>query len=134
MELNTCHSLWANYDIALNHIFFTSGFRNYFTQKYSLCPSGLTIGSCSNDDDTEITSFAVSVKKYGYESLSNNGFEYSDLSDYEINYFYDDKLTREQEEYMVEYVFPEHVRHQEEYGLHWIQIGKDSTLLQVFYL
>lgn len=104
MKLNKYHSLWANYDIALNHIFFTSGFRNYFTQKYSLCPSGLTIGSCSNDDDTEISSFAVSVKKYGYESLSNNGFEYSDLSDYEINYFYDDKLTREQEEYMVEYI------------------------------
>lgn len=104
MKIYRSHSLWANYDIALNHIYYTSDFRNYYTQKFGLCPSGLTIGSCSNDDDSEIKSFAVSVKKYGYESLSNNGFEYSDLSDYEINYFYDDKLTREHEDYVVEYL------------------------------
>ena len=104
MKKYSSHSLWANYDIALNHIYFTNGFRNYYTQKFGLCPSGLTIGSCSNDDDSEIKSFAVSVKKYGYESLSNNGFEYSDLSDYEINYFYDDKLTREHEDYVVDYL------------------------------
>ena len=104
MEINKFHSLWGNYDIALNHIFFTTKFRTYFSQKFSLCPSGLTIGSCTNDDDTEITSFSVSVKKYGYESLSNNGFEYSDLGDYEINHYYDKQITREQEEYMVDYI------------------------------
>lgn len=104
MILNSFHSLWANYDIALNHIFYNDKFRFAYTAKFRFCPNGLTIGACSNDDDTEITSFAVCVKKYGYESLSNNGFEYSDLSDYEIDYYNDDKLTREHEDFCVEYI------------------------------
>lgn len=104
MEFNSFHTLEANYDIALNHIFYTSGFRNYYSEKFNLCPSGLTISSCANDENTEIKSFAVCVKRYGYESLSNNGFEYSDLSDYTIDYYNDDKLTKEQKEYVVEYI------------------------------
>lgn len=102
MKFYDCHKLYANYDIALNHIFFKSAFRDYFTKKFNYCPSGLTIGC--NATDTEIKSFYVECKKYGYESLSNNGFEYSDLSDYSINTYYQDKLTREMKEYCVEYL------------------------------
>lgn len=102
MKFYSCHKLNANYDIALNHIFFKSAFKDYFTAKYKICPSGLTIGC--HADENEIKSFSVLIKKYGYESLSNNGFEYSDLSDYTINTYYQDKLTQEMREYCVEYL------------------------------
>lgn len=49
-------------------------------------------------------SFCVCVKRYGYESLSNNGFEYSDMGDYEIDFAAEERLTPEMEEFCVEYI------------------------------
>ena len=59
---------------------------------------------CTNDEDTAPTSFCVCVKRYGYESLSNNGFEYSDMMDYEIDFAAEERLTPEMEEFCVEYI------------------------------
>ena len=102
MKFYSEHSLRANYDIALNRIFFTSKFRTAFSQKFMLCPSGLTMGA--NVEGDAPTSFYVAVKKYGYESLSNNGFEFSDLSDYVSNYYAEEKLTPEMKDFCVEYI------------------------------
>ena len=102
MKFYSEHSLRANYDIALNRIFLTSKFRTVFSQKFMLCPSGLTMGA--NVEGDVPTSFYVAVKKYGYESLSNNGFEYSDLGDYESNYDAEERLTPEMKEFCVEYI------------------------------
>ena len=92
------------HDIALNRIFYTGRFRDAFTARFRLCPRGLTMSCCTNDEDTAPTSFCVCVKRYGYESLSNNGFEYSDMGDYEIDFAAEERLTPEMEEFCVEYI------------------------------
>ena len=104
MKYYSCHPLSSNYDIALNRIFYTGRFRDAFTAKFRLCPRGLTMSCCTNDEDTAPTSFCVCIKRYGYESLSNNGFEYSDMMDYEIDFAAEEKLTLEMEEFCVEYI------------------------------
>ena len=104
MKFYSCHSLSSNYDIALNHIFYSDKFRFAYTAKFRFCPSGLTMECCTDEEDKTPVQFAVYVKKYGYESLSNNGFEYSDMMDYEIDYYNDNKLTEEQKEFCVEYI------------------------------
>ena len=104
MKYYSCHTLSSNYDIALNRIFYTGRFRDAFTAKFRLCPRGLTMACCTNDYDTAPTSFCVCVKRYGYESLSNNGFEYSDMMDYEIDFAAEERLTPEMEEFCVEYI------------------------------
>ena len=104
MKYYSCHTLSSNYDIALNRIFYTGRFRDAFTARFRLCPCGLTMSCCTNDEDTAPTSFCVCVKRYGYESLSNNGFEYSDMMEYEIDFAAEEKLTPEMEEFCVEYI------------------------------
>lgn len=103
MEFYPEHSLSDNYDIAFNKIFMKGfKFKNKFTEKFKLCPNGLTM-DCSTDGD-EIKEFYVTVKKYGYESWSNNGTEYTDLSDYETDFDAVEKLTPEMKEFCVEYI------------------------------
>lgn len=104
MKYYSCHTLYSNYDIALNRIFYTGKFRDAFTAKFRLCPRGLTMSCCTNAEDTAPKSFRVCVKRYGYESLSNNGFEYSDLGDYEIDLNAEERLTPEMEAFCVEYI------------------------------
>lgn len=104
MKYYSYHTLSGNYDIALNRIFYTGRFRDAFTARFRLCPRGLTMSCCTNDEDTAPTSFCVCVKRYGYESLSNNGFEYSDMMDYEIDFAAEERLTPEMEEFCVEYI------------------------------
>ena len=104
MKYYSCHTLSSNYDIALNRIFYTGRFRDAFTARFRLCPRGLTMSCCTNDEDTAPTSFGVCVKRYGSESLSNNGFEYSDMGDYEIDFAAEERLTPEMEEFCVEYI------------------------------
>ena len=103
MEFYPEHSLSDNYAIAFNKIFMKGfKFKNKFSEKFKLCPNGLTM-SCNTDGD-EIKGFYVTVKKYGYESMSNNGTEYTDLSDYETNFGAEEKLTPEMKEFCVEYL------------------------------
>ena len=96
------HPLKENYDIALNRIFFKSKFKDAYTAKFLICPRGLTIGAYAQDG--ELKEFYVTVKRYGYDSLSNNGFEFSDLSDYETDHYSCEKLTPEMKLFCVEYI------------------------------
>ena len=51
MEFYPEHSLSDNYDIAFNKIFMKGfKFKNKFTEKFKLCPNGLTM-DCSTDGD-----------------------------------------------------------------------------------
>ena len=96
------HPLNENYEIALNRIFFTFKFKDAYTAKFRLCPRGLTIGAYA--EDGELKEFYVTVKRYGYDSLSNNGFEFSDMSDYETDHRACEKLTPEMKQFCVEYI------------------------------
>lgn len=102
MKFYSQHTLSNNYDIALNAIFRKSDFKMAFTEKFIICPSGLTMGCYAEGD--EIKQFFVTVKKYGYESLSNNGTVFTDLSDYTTNDYWDERLTDEMKDFCVEYL------------------------------
>ena len=47
------------------------------------------------------------MERYGYNSLPNNGFEFSDQSDYETDHYSCEKLTTEMKMFCVEYIIRE---------------------------
>lgn len=79
MKILDDRSETANYEVNLNKICKTQKFKDYISHVHGICPADLTISCWKNDGKLK---FAPEIKHYGYESLSNNGTAYSDLSDY----------------------------------------------------
>lgn len=102
MKFFSEHTKSQNYAIALNKIFYTQKFRDYYTSLFGMCPSGLTMDA--EFKNNELNNFYVSIKQYGCESKSNNGTAFTDLSDYEVNDDALNKLTDKHTRACVEYI------------------------------
>lgn len=68
-----------NFEVTLNKICKTQKFKDYITERHGICPADLTV-SCWKENNKLM--FTPEIKHYGYESFSNNGTAYTDLSDY----------------------------------------------------
>lgn len=70
----------ANYEVNLNRICNGSTFKQFIASRHGICPRGLTVSCYENENNVLV--FLPEIKYYGYDSLSNNGTEYTDLGDY----------------------------------------------------
>ena len=73
-------SITENYEANLNRICNSFEFKRFISSRFGICPNGLTI-SCFENSIGSLT-FMPEIKYYGYDSSSNNGTAYTDLSDY----------------------------------------------------
>lgn len=68
--------------LKVNRICFGDKFRKAFTERFGLCPSGLTYHI---NERNGILEFILTIKQYGYEHSFNNGVsEFTDAYDYNI--------------------------------------------------
>ena len=93
-------STTANYEVNLNKICNSFDFKRFISSKFGICPNGLTI-SCFENDNGSLT-FMPEIKYYGYDSSSNNGTPYSDLSDYSSGPAVESEMGKAMLEYLKE--------------------------------
>lgn len=82
----------------INKICFGEKFRKAFTEKFKICPSGLTYHVREFNNAIELIPM---IKKYGYEHSCNDGVsEFTDVWDFDIG---DGEITSEQSDFMYQY-------------------------------
>ena len=88
-------------NLKINKICFGEDFKRYFTDKFKVCPNGLTVDFYEDPTKENRFIFTPCIKKYGYEHASNNGIsEFTDASDFEYG---DYNLTGEMRAYVLNY-------------------------------
>lgn len=87
--------LKIKFDKAFDKLFFSKNFRAEMTKKFGMCPTGMTIDTCYNNDDSEIY-FKLVSKNYGYEYSGEMV-----VGDYTLNKFI---FTQEMADFAISYI------------------------------